>query len=60
MYSVCSWLGPYVRELGEVCSVKVQLLRQMLHEVRALLIGERAEGETHRGAGRHILEVHTN
>lgn len=47
----------YIRELGEVCSVEVQPLRQSFHQVRALVSGEGAGGEihthTHR-AGRQV------
>lgn len=41
----------YIRELGEVCGVEVQPLRQPLHQVRSLVIGEGAGGETHRQLG---------
>lgn len=41
----------YIRELGEVCCVEVQPLRQPLHQVRALVSGEGAGGETHRQLG---------
>lgn len=43
----------YIRELSEVCCVEVQLLRQPLHQVRALVSSEGAGGETET-AGRHI------
>lgn len=41
----------YIRELGEVCGVDVQPLRQPLHQVRALVSGEGAGGETQRQLG---------
>lgn len=41
----------YIRELGEVCGVEVQPLHQALHQVRALVSGEGAGGETHRQPG---------
>lgn len=37
----------YIRELSEVSCVDVQPLRQPLHQVRALVIGEGAGGERH-------------
>lgn len=49
---VCAgWLCLYVRELGEVCGVEVQPLRQSLHQVQALVSGEGAGEETHRQLG---------
>lgn len=41
----------YIRELSEVSCVDVQPLRQPLHQVRALVIGEGAGGGTHRQVG---------
>lgn len=44
----------YIRELSEVSRVDVQPLRQPLHQVRALVIGEGAGwggGDTHRQVG---------
>lgn len=41
----------YIRELSEVSCVDVQPLRQPLHQVRALVIGERAGGGGHAQTG---------
>lgn len=37
--AVCIW---YIRELGEVCCMEVQPLRQPFHQVRALVSREGA------------------
>lgn len=41
-------MGLYVRELGEIWSVKVQPFGQLLHQVRGPVIGERPGWERHR------------